>query len=260
MSASRLTLRVLSYNIHKGYSLGGRRFILQEIREAIRLVQADIVFLQEVFGAHGREGFSGADGLRTGNGPQFEYLAESSWEHVAYGKNAVYAEGHHGNAILSKYAIVSSSNTDISFNRLERRGVLEATIEIPGLDQRLYCFCTHLGLFSRHRKRQVVMLSRQVKNNVSPQAPIIIAGDFNDWTRKLTNRMIKQIDVDEVFRLRYGRHLPTYPSRLPLLALDRIYCRNLQVSEAEVLTGSPWNRLSDHAALFAEFQLNIPRT
>ena len=43
---------VLTVNTHKGFTLFNRRFILHELREAVRAVSADLVFLQEVQGIH----------------------------------------------------------------------------------------------------------------------------------------------------------------------------------------------------------------
>src|ERR1700745_327025 len=95
--------RVLSYNIHKGFTARNRRFVLREIRDAVRGLDPDFVFLQEVLGEHqGRR-------LRVGcawpEKPQFDVLADELWPHFAYGRNADYEDGHHGNAILSKVPI-----------------------------------------------------------------------------------------------------------------------------------------------------------
>src|SRR4051812_7468381 len=93
-------LRVISYNIHKGFSSGNLKFILKKMREALRFVQPDLIFLQEVLGHHE------VHSRRIKDWPdqsQFEFLAHELWPHFAYGRNAVYTNGHHGNAILSKY-------------------------------------------------------------------------------------------------------------------------------------------------------------
>jgi endonuclease/exonuclease/phosphatase family metal-dependent hydrolase len=45
---------VLTVNIHKGFTALNRRFILPELREAVRSVGADMVFLQEIHGTHER--------------------------------------------------------------------------------------------------------------------------------------------------------------------------------------------------------------
>jgi len=97
------TLRIATYNIHKGLSSFNARLVLDEQRELIRYLHADIVFLQEVRGAHSRH-----SSLFTGG--QYEFLADSIWSDFAYGQNAVRSDGHHGNAILSKYPIASWEN------------------------------------------------------------------------------------------------------------------------------------------------------
>ena len=63
----------------------------------MRILQPDVIFLQEVLGHHE------VHKKRVNSWPeqsQFEYLAHELWPHFAYGKNAVYTDGHHGNAIL----------------------------------------------------------------------------------------------------------------------------------------------------------------
>jgi endonuclease/exonuclease/phosphatase family metal-dependent hydrolase len=49
---SAVSLKVLTVNIHKGFGVFNRKFILHELREAVRAVGADLVFLQEVHGTH----------------------------------------------------------------------------------------------------------------------------------------------------------------------------------------------------------------
>ena len=43
-------INVLTYNIHKGYCSGNRRFVLKAMRDRIAETGADIVFLQEIHG------------------------------------------------------------------------------------------------------------------------------------------------------------------------------------------------------------------
>ena len=49
-------VRVLTINTHKGFSFLNRRFILPELRDAVRTLSSDVVFLQEVLGTHHRHG------------------------------------------------------------------------------------------------------------------------------------------------------------------------------------------------------------
>ncbi|MFA9441710.1 EEP domain-containing protein, partial [Uliginosibacterium sp. sgz301328] len=59
----------------------------------------------------------------------------------------------------------------------------------------------------------------------------------------------------EVFDEAHGRPARTFPSRRPLLPLDRIYVRNVKTRGSRVLASRPWSHLSDHAALITEVQL-----
>lgn len=242
-------LRVLSYNIHKGFNTGNRKFVLSHIRDAIRLVHADLVFLQEVLGHHEDHGKRIKEWPTQ---PQFEFLADKLWPHYAYGKNSIYTLGHHGNAILSKYPLTFWENIDISTNRLERRGLLHAVIEIPHKRKPLHALCVHLGLLETERQSQIKALCARIEKIVPKDAPLVIGGDFNDWRLKVTPQLQNRLRVKEAFHTLFGNHARTFPSWLPALRLDRIYYRSLKVSEARCLTGRPWTELSDHAALYSE--------
>ena len=74
----------------------------------------------------------------------------------AYGRNAVYADGHHGNAVLSKFPISHVENRDISIAGPERRGLLHCVLEAP--QGQIHAVCVHLGLLEAHRRRQMQML------------------------------------------------------------------------------------------------------
>jgi endonuclease/exonuclease/phosphatase family metal-dependent hydrolase len=250
MSEDNNELRVCTYNIHKGFCAANIRPILQELRHAIRTVDADLVFLQEVVGE--RLG-PVSDEENTDNStfsyPQFEYLADEVWPHHAYGRNAIYQKGHHGNAILSKNPFLESDNIDISQWWFSQRGVLFGKLKIG-----IHVVCIHFGLFRGERRRQLKMLLELLAQKVADDAPLIIAGDFNDWNGALHRQLISQFQFKEAYNVTYNRLAKTFPARLPLFAMDRIYYRNLKLLDAEVLSGAPWERLSDHRALYAAFQ------
>ncbi|MEW6057621.1 MAG: endonuclease/exonuclease/phosphatase family protein [Bdellovibrionota bacterium] len=248
------TLRVLSYNIHKGFSATNLNFILKQIKESIELVHADLVFLQEVIGHHETHKNKLKDWPTVS---QFEFLADKLWPHFAYGKNAVYTEGHHGNAILSKYPITSFENIDVSTNRLESRGILHATIKIPEVDTEVHAICLHLGLFEAGRKIQINHLCKRIESLVPRNAPLIVGGDFNDWQERASPILKKKLNLEEAFLKQQGSHARTFPSWLPVFKLDRIYCRKLSVEEAKILTDGVWSSLSDHAAIYAELRFDL---
>lgn len=240
------TLHVATYNIHKGFSFFRRRMVIHDVREHLRLLNADLVFLQEVQGNHSKHA------RRFHNWPaqpQTEFLADSVWTDFAYGRNAVYDDGHHGNAILSRFPIVRWDNQDISAHRFESRGLLHCEIEVPGWDQLLHCVCVHLALTAGHRNRQMRLLQTRIEQLVPRSAPLIIAGDFNDWTQNAQQGLARALELREAFETAHGRPARSFPAALPLLQLDRIYVRGFSVQDARVHHGHPWARISDHAAL-----------
>jgi endonuclease/exonuclease/phosphatase family metal-dependent hydrolase len=108
----------------------------------------------------------------------------------------------------------------------------------------------HLGLIHASRERQIQRLGQFIANELPATAPLIVAGDFNDWGAKLLKPMAA-LDLQTFDGLR----LPTFPSRLPLLHLDRIFVRGLRPVSAHVPHGRAWSRMSDHLPLIAEFEL-----
>lgn len=244
-SEERIRLKVCSYNIHKGFSAGNRRFLIEQIRRAIRLIDADLVFLQEVVG-HNR--FHIPLMVDWDVETQFEFLADSVWPHYAYGKNAIYDHGHHGNAILSKYPLSQWTNFDLSCVPLSNRGVLHGVI----LDN-VHLFCVHLGFFDGEQKTQLRSLAQFIAQTAGENDPVIVAGDFNDWPRRANRYLAEQLDLQEVFVEQQGKSVATFPSIMPFLPMDRIYFRGLDLLDAQSLTGQPWRTLSDHCALYAEF-------
>ncbi len=263
-----MKLRIVTYNIHKGVSTLGRRPRIHALKQALTGLQADIVFLQEVQGRHDLLALR-----HSGSWPsqgQHEYLAEDH-QHSAYGMNAVYDHGHHGNALLSSFPIVSAFNHDVSDHAFESRGILHCVVKIA--EQDVHCYVIHLGLFAGSRLRQTQSLIAAVESTAPPNAPLLIAGDFNDWTNALSKSLRERLGVYEVFdrhlsarsfgdylRRLSGRGLRksparTFPAAMPVLQLDRIYVRGFEISHANVLHGASWARLSDHAPIVAELTL-----
>ena len=243
---------VATFNIHKGFSHLTRRMVIHELKEKLHGLSADVLFLQEVQGVHHRNAGRYHDWPGK---PQHEFIADKEWREVAYGRNAVYRHGHHGNAILSRYPIIAQENEDISAHVFENRGLLHCEIKLAEGAPSLHCINVHLGLFERGRQWQIRSLAERIRATVPKDAPLIIAGDFNDWRRKGDRILTDELGVYEVFEEVKGRPARTFPSVLPMFRLDRIYARKLDVHDARVHCAFPSGRLSDHAALAATFTL-----
>lgn len=250
LASSVDSIHVLTVNTHKGFTTFNRHFILPELREAVRATSADMVFLQEVLGTHERHALRFANWPAT---PQYEFLADSIWPDFAYGRNAVYPDGDHGNALLSKFPITAFENLDVSIAGPERRGLLHSVVQVPG-HERLHAICVHLGLREVHRQKQLRLLCDLV-DRLPPEDPVVIAGDFNDWRRRADQVLGDCHGLYEVFEHTLGQLPRTFPARWPLLCLDRIYVRNLQAKKAVVLGNKPWSHLSDHLPLAVELAL-----
>ena len=249
---SDTSIKILTYNIHKGFSMSNLKFILHDIKESLRHINADVVFLQEI---HGEKNISNGRFDDWKNNNQFEFLADEVWPHHAYGKNAIYKSGHHGNAILSKYPFVEWENIDVSIMKKASRSLLHGTIKIPGSEKKIHIICIHLGLFGRERERQLSTLAKRINSHVPSDEPLIIAGDFNDWRGRAERHLHHDLGVKEVFKDAHGSYARTFPALFPVLSMDRIYYRGIEVVDCRVLHGQPWQRLSDHTPLLAEFKL-----
>lgn len=246
------SLHVATYNIHKGMSPLNRHLRVEDMACALGEMAPDLLFLQEVQGHNLRRA------ARHTNWPesaQHDYLASRLGCNAAYGLNAAYQHGHHGNALLSRHPIVATSNLDISVNRFESRGVLHCEIHPDGWPRPVVALCIHLNLLAHDRRKQYAALARYLRNHVSEDAPLILAGDFNDWRGEATLSFMDHLGLSEVFRTLYGQHALSFPARMPVLPLDRIYTRGLMPVEARIHRGMPWASLSDHLPLSAQLML-----
>lgn len=251
------TLRVVTYNIHKGVQgvWPTHRLEIHNLQQAIALLQADVVCLQEVRKLNRKAEQQFANWPRQ---PQAEYLAPPGYQSV-YITNAITTHGEHGNALLSRWPVVQHQHQDISDHRFEQRGLLHSVIDVRG--RHVHVIVVHLGLIGASRVRQVQQLHHFIDREVPTDAPLLVAGDFNDWSQKLHGMMAEH-------GLHNANGVPgclTYPARLPLTQLDHVYARGLErvrqfVPQKEHLAGHVgmrnWARLSDHLPLVAEFSFS----
>ncbi|MDR2451834.1 MAG: endonuclease/exonuclease/phosphatase family protein [Candidatus Accumulibacter sp.] len=230
--------------------------MLYELRDQLRLLDADIVFLQEVQGEHTLY----AERIDNWpDEPQHDFLAAEVWQSTVYASNVMYEHGHHGNAILSRHPIGRAFNQDVTQLRFERRGLLHCAIGVPGWPAPVHCVCVHLSLFARSRRRQMDALARHLEGVVGDDSPLIIAGDFNDWRNEADAHLAQRLGLSEIFEgaaKTSGAPVRSFPATRPVLRLDRIYVRGLSVRQAMVHAGKPWSRISDHAALSALLDLS----
>jgi len=249
------TLRVATYNIHKGVRGVGprKRLEIHNLGLGIEALDADLVFLQEVRLFHAREArrfdrtwFGWPDG------GQADFLAPEGYD-VAYRTNAFTRHGEHGNALLSRWPVGEIGHHDVSDHRFEQRGLLHVPVQWNGLT--LHAVVVHFGLAHRSRVRQVQRLADFLVAEVPPREPLVVAGDFNDWGEKLDAPMLELGLQRARSAADRAAHRLTFPSLVPVFAMDRIYTRGLVCRSTAVPRGTAWARMSDHLPLLAELQL-----
>ena len=240
------TLRVVTYNIHKGVQGLGplRRLEIHNLSHAIELMDADVLCLQEVRKMHHREA---RHFPHWPEAPQADYLAPAGY-HVVYRTNAITRQGEHGNAVLTRWPVVQHQHEDMSDHRLEQRGLLHVELKVAG--RQVHVLVVHLGLIRASRQRQLQQLQRFIEREIPATAPLLVAGDFNDLPVWVAQQL-----APVGLLTPGGRRCATFPSRLPLVQLDHVLARGLDPIQATVPRGMTWARMSDHLPLITEWAL-----
>lgn len=159
---SQFDIRVMSYNIHHGISMEGKLNI-EGIADVIKESGAQIVGLQEVDNGFIRSLFQ----------DQAKELAERLDMYYYFGENFALLGAGYGNAVLSKFPIVSASNLQLG-GKKEQRGVISAGIDIYGKEVNF--LVTHLSRNRSVRDVQVQQIMRYI-NIIEDE--VILVGDFN---------------------------------------------------------------------------------
>jgi endonuclease/exonuclease/phosphatase family metal-dependent hydrolase len=231
-------MRIVTYNIHKGRGMDGRTSV-KRIAEVLGDLDADIIALQEVF-AHG-----------DAHAGQVEMIASQLGLSAAFGCTRHHRGRPYGNAILTRWPILDSRDMDISWQHRERRGCIRTDLMTPR--GTLHVFNIHMGTSYFERRHQVrnLMSSKQLHDSLS--GPRVLVGDFNEWIRGLTTRMLSQKFESLNLEL-HVRKRRSYPGLLPIMHLDHIYFeRPLHIEKAELIRTKLAKIASDHLPLIATF-------
>ncbi len=241
-----MRLRIATYNVHKCRGLD-RRTDPDRIAAVMRELDADVIAVQEILDV--RDGRAEHDqARRIGN-----LLNGYEWR---FGENRKLHGGAYGNMTLSRLAITTSQNYDITWRNRERRGCLRTDVVLAG-GKLVHLFNVHLGTSFVERRHQAgKMLTEEVLKRAEYTGPRIVLGDFNEWTRGLASRLMGS----ELEALEPRAHVPysrTYPGVIPLLHLDHFYFdRALRLQAFRVHRSRLALIASDHVPLVAEFDLD----
>ncbi len=225
--------RIATYNIHRCI---GRDGIANPRRIAgvLQALNADLVALQELAFNPGA------------SGNVLQILAEAVDARAIAGPTLLDAGGRYGNAVLSRIAPREVRRMDISVPGREPRGVLQVVLETSAIS--VAVLATHLGLSIEERRRQMVRIALLLEKQAAEVT--VLLGDFNEW--RPWGRSLRSLKRG----FAPGAAPPTFPSRRPLLALDRIWVRPAhRLKSLQVFQGAQARLASDHLPLVAELAL-----
>ena len=219
---------MLTWNIHAP----DRRHDLDKVVALVRKHDPDIVALQEI-DSRGRAG---------GHLP-FSFLSAALGAHAAEARTITAPDGHYGHAVISRWPLTDIVLHNLSVSRREPRMAIQAEVETPYGD--LHVAAVHLGLGVKERRAQAVMLATLCS---TPGETAVALGDFNEWFGGGA--------VGNSLRHLFPARTPhrTFPARLPLLRLDRVYCRPGQAL-VRSWTDIGARGLSDHLPVIADIRI-----
>jgi len=233
--AEAFLVRVATYNIHTCIGVD-RRYDPGRIGAVLREIDADIACLQEV-DTH-RRSDRYAD--------QWAYLGEITGRRVITGAGIREHRGRFGNAVLTRFPALAARAIDLTVAGYEPRGAIDADLLIG--DRVLRVIATHFGLHATERRLQanrlMAVLGEPLAANRRAAHAVLLMGDLNEWRGR--SGAIRSLDR----RLGPSAAARTFPSWLPVLALDRIYADGPAVLRDVFVYRSPLARLaSDHLPL-----------
>jgi endonuclease/exonuclease/phosphatase family metal-dependent hydrolase len=231
---------VATYNVHKCVGTDGK-FDPERVADVIAELDADVLAVQEADRRIGlRNGLLDLARLERHTGLQLVPVAVRPVSH-----------GWHGNALFVRRGTVTRIKR-ITLPYAEPRGAVMAEIDMPAGSLRVVA--AHLGLLKRSRRQQTAALV-QALDRADPM-PTFLMGDFNEWRPGRPDCPLAEL---EPFFGPTIQHHPSFPSRRPIFALDRILGWPDGVIEAMTVHDSPLARIaSDHLPLKALVDLSTP--
>jgi endonuclease/exonuclease/phosphatase family metal-dependent hydrolase len=225
-----MQVRVATYNVHQCVGCDGRRDT-RRVADVLRSLAADVLALQELQ-------WDPADALHV-----LEEFASGLGYLPIAGPTLLQAKGHYGNALLTRLPILKHDLIDLTVKGHEPRGAIDVVLDTGS--EPLRVLATHLGLWPYERRRQMRLLLQHL--DLEHDGPTVLMGDLNEWF--LWGRPLRWL------RAWFGAtpQPATFPSRLPIFALDRIWVRPRDLlAHLYVHKESRVRAASDHLPLVAQ--------
>ncbi len=230
-------ITVGSYNIHSCVG-SDNRYDPGRIQSVIADLDADVVGLQEV----------GERARHARSIDHFDFLSDETGMHVIAGPNLIDNGSPYGNVLLSRWPVTDYRLIRLNVPNREPRGAIAAVVRC--VDRNVRFVNTHLGLRRRERRLQLEML-RDALSDV--ELPTVFLGDYNMWGRG--QRALRAFGAPSS-----ATAPKTFPSKFPILALDRIWGGpGTKLTDIEALKSPVTRKASDHLPLRAIIELPAAR-
>jgi endonuclease/exonuclease/phosphatase family metal-dependent hydrolase len=246
-------LRVATYNVHGCRGMDGRRSE-ERIAEVIAMLDVDVIGVQEL--DLNRPRSAGVD--------QAAVIAKHlGWHHHFHPALRV-ADAQYGDAILSRYPMKLRKAQELPSVRTrvcpESRAAIWVEIETPG--GAVQMINTHLGLGRRERFMQAQLLAGpEWLGGFEKNDPVILMGDFNSLPGSPPFELLARQLRDARTFVSPTPRLRTFPTRLPLLAVDHILVNDrLRVHSIKVARNASTKIASDHFPIVADLRHNPKRS
>ncbi|MGQ0547039.1 MAG: endonuclease/exonuclease/phosphatase family protein [Betaproteobacteria bacterium] len=189
-------LRIASYNVHACVGTDGRKDAAR-IVGVIDELGCDTVGLQEV-------------------DYRLDFIAHRLGMQAVPGLTLLRHGGPFGNALVTRRKVLAVRRLGFTYSGREPRNALDVDLEVGGETVRV--IVTHLGLWPAERRYQVKKVLELLRAT-PPSERAIVLGDINEW-----------MPLGRPLRWLHGLlgRSPaerSFPSRWPLLALDRVWVR-----------------------------------
>jgi endonuclease/exonuclease/phosphatase family metal-dependent hydrolase len=227
---------IASYNVHKCVGMD-KRFDPDRIMAVIGEIGADVIALQEA-----DQRFGGRAGLM-----DLSRLERQCGLLPVPATGGSKARAWHGNLLLFREGIVRDVHR-IRLPGVEPRGALVVDMELTAGPLRIVT--THLGLLRRSRALQADAILTAVSTR--SERPTLLLGDLNEWRLGARSSILT---FDPAFGPMTAA-LPSFPSRFPLFALDRILANPPDLIAGIEVHDTPLARVaSDHLPIKARIDL-----
>ncbi|NHT75122.1 endonuclease/exonuclease/phosphatase family protein [Rhizobiaceae bacterium CRRU44] len=228
---------VASYNIHKCVGTD-KRFDPGRIMDVICEIDADIIALQEADQRFGeRAGLLDLERLHR----------DCHLLSVPIAAFSPKGHGWHGNLLLVREGAVAKVS-QLKLPGVEPRGALVVDLDLKHGPLRI--IAAHFGLLRHSRGQQARAILAAIEE--AEERPTLLIGDLNEW--RIGKRSALSL-LSPIFDHSISA-VPSFPSRYPLLALDRVMgSPHTLVTHVEVHNSTLSRVASDHLPLKAHIDL-----